>query len=134
LFTLGVGQDDVVPMLLANVPESQYALWGTQAAGIANPLNWMLEPRALASLVQSTNAKVLISYGGDDLTDTWDKVEQLIALCPQITHVVRVGGQKQRTLNKTVQLIDFDEVIDLQPDHTLLSNRKFNGDDIAAVF
>lgn len=134
LHSLGVTKDQVIPMLLANTPEAQFALWGGQAAGIANPLNWMLEPEALANLIQSTNAKVLIAYGSDEYVNTWNKVQQLLACCPQITHVIHLGGNKQVAFEGSVQFVDYMQVIEQYPDNELVSGREFLADDIASIF
>lgn len=134
LHALGVAKDQVVPMLLANTPEAQYALWGGQAAGIVNPLNWMLEPQALASLIQSTNARVLVAYGGDEHVDTWTKVQELVAHCPQITHVIRLGGEQHGTLDGTLKQVEYADVIEQFPDHALVSGREIHSEDIASIF
>lgn len=134
LHDLGVTKDQVVPMLLANVPESQYALWGAQAAGIANPLNWMLEAEALEYLIRSTNARVLIVYGGDEYVNIWDKVNHLLINCPQLSYVIRLGGYKNNTLENHTTILDYSEVIEKYCDNKLLSNRIFLDDDTAAIF
>ena len=41
---LGVGEGEAVSMLLPILPETFFALFGAQAAGIANPINFLLEP------------------------------------------------------------------------------------------
>jgi len=42
LHSMGVGEGDVVSLLLPNVPEIHFALWGAEAAGIVNPINPLL--------------------------------------------------------------------------------------------
>ena len=39
----GVGPTDVVTYLLPNLPQTHFVLWGAETAGIANPINPMLE-------------------------------------------------------------------------------------------
>ena len=41
---LGVGPNDVVSFLLPLVPDAFVTLFGAEAAGIANPVNPLLEP------------------------------------------------------------------------------------------
>ncbi len=43
LSELGVGPTDVVSLLLPNLPQTHFALWGAEAAGIVNPINPLLE-------------------------------------------------------------------------------------------
>src|SRR5262249_20857515 len=44
---LGVGPDDVVSFLLPLIPEAFITLLGAEAAGIANPVNPLLEPHQI---------------------------------------------------------------------------------------
>ena len=46
--TLGVGPNDVVSFLLPLLPEAFITLFGAEAAGIANPVNPLLEPYQIA--------------------------------------------------------------------------------------
>ena len=86
LHELGVGADDVVAFVLPNLPQTHLAIWGAQAAGIAFSINPMLEPAAIADLLnglcgaapmpvelmrafqQSTGLKILEGYGLTDGT------------------------------------------------------------------
>ena len=63
LHALGVGPRDVVSMLLPLVPQAFYALYGAQAAGIANPVNSFLEPAHIAHILRAAKTKVLITLG-----------------------------------------------------------------------
>ena len=71
LRSLGIDSQDVVSLLLANTPEAQFALWGTQAVCVANPVNWMMEPEAIAEIMKASGSTVLFVYGGDALVDCW---------------------------------------------------------------
>ncbi len=46
---LGLKQDEVVAFILPNLPETHFTIWGGEAAGIAMPINPLLEPRRLAT-------------------------------------------------------------------------------------
>ena len=61
LHELGVGADDVVAFVLPNLPQTHLAIWGGQAAGIAFAINPLLEPAAIAELLDAGEAKVLIT-------------------------------------------------------------------------
>jgi Acyl-CoA synthetases (AMP-forming)/AMP-acid ligas es II len=65
LHSLGLGPDDVIGVLMPVTPESQYAIWGSEATGIACPVNWMLEPEIIAALLRNAGAKAVIAYGPD---------------------------------------------------------------------
>ena len=50
---LGVGNDDVVSFLLPLLPEAFITLFGAEAAGIANPVNPLLEPHQIAEILEA---------------------------------------------------------------------------------
>ena len=50
---LGVGPRDVVSFLLPLVPQSFFTLYGAEAAGIANPVNPLLEPGQIAEILRA---------------------------------------------------------------------------------
>lgn len=133
LRSLGIGSQDVVSLLLANTPEAQFALWGTQAVCVANPVNWMMEPEAIAEIMKASGSTVLFVYGGDALVDCWKKVEGIVASCPQLRTVIRIGGDSNGAPPHGVRFIEYDEVIDTfssQLDPAGLPQ----GDAIAALF
>ncbi len=63
LHDLDVGPNDVVSYLLPNLPQTHYTLWGAEAAGIANPINPMLEPKAIVDICSTVKTKVLVTLG-----------------------------------------------------------------------
>ena len=50
---LGVGGDDVVSFMLPLMPEAFMTLFGAEAAGIANPVNPLLEPHQIAEILKA---------------------------------------------------------------------------------
>ena len=50
---LGVGSDDVVSFLLPLLPEAFITLFGAEAAGIANPVNPLLEPHQITEILEA---------------------------------------------------------------------------------
>ncbi|MEZ5730570.1 MAG: AMP-binding protein, partial [Burkholderiaceae bacterium] len=77
LHSLGVGPNDVVSFLLPLVPQSFFVLFGAEAAGIANPVNPMLEPHQLAEILRAADTKVLVTLGPTTGADIWEKVEKI---------------------------------------------------------
>ena len=63
LTDLGVGPKDVVTYLLPNLPQTHFVLWGAEAAGIANPINPMLEPGTIRDICVAARTKVLVTLG-----------------------------------------------------------------------
>ena len=86
--TLGVGPDDVVSVLLPLLPQALAALWGAEAAGIANPVNPLLEPYQLVEIMKAADTRVLVVLGPTPGTDVWEKVQAIradLAAIPQAT-------------------------------------------------
>src|ERR1700693_3981516 len=74
---LGVGKDDVVSFMLPLLPEAFITLFGAEAAGIANPVNPLLEPRQIAEILEAAQTKIIVALGPLPGTDIWNKVEQV---------------------------------------------------------
>ena len=77
LHSLGVQPRDVVSLLLPLMPQAFYALYGTQAAGIANPVNSFLEAGQIAHILRAARTKVLITLGPAEGFNTWEKVKRI---------------------------------------------------------
>lgn len=77
---MGVGPDDAVAILAPNMPETHYALWGAQVAGRACPINYLLQPDHIASLLDASKAKILVALGPNDELNLWPTVEKVRAL------------------------------------------------------
>jgi fatty-acyl-CoA synthase len=116
---LGVGPGDVVSLLLPLSPQSFYALFGAEAAGIANPVNPLLEAHQIAEILRAAGTKVLVTTGPG--TETWDKVQRVKGELPGLKHVLQVQG-------------DFDALLDRHPADRLTSGRRIAATDTAAYF
>src|SRR3546814_12957811 len=66
LRSLGVAATDTVALLTPNIPQAQVCLWAAQTAGIACPINFMLEPVQIASIIRETECKVLIALRSEE--------------------------------------------------------------------
>ncbi len=78
--SLGVGPDDAVAILAPNIPATQFALWGAQLAGIACPINFMLQPDHIAALLEASGAKVVLALGPHPELDVWSTVQRVPGL------------------------------------------------------
>src|SRR4030095_14029963 len=74
---LGVGPEDVVSVLLPLLPQSFYALYGAQAAGIANPVNPLLSATQIAEILRAAGTRVLVALGPMPGTDIEAKVREV---------------------------------------------------------
>lgn len=135
LHGLGVGKEDVVSVLMPAVPESQFVLWGAQAAGIVNPANWMLEAEILIHMFRSARTKVLAVYGGEELGALWPKIEVVAKALPTLKTVLRVGGATPcPTEVAGVPVVEFVTAVERYSGDALDSGRVFSADDTASLF
>ena len=57
LHGLGIGPEDAVSIVLPILPQTHFATWGAQAAGIANPINPMLDADHLGEIMSAAGAR-----------------------------------------------------------------------------
>lgn len=88
---LGVGEEDVVTLLMPIVPETEYLLWGAETAGIVNPVNPFLEPEHIVSICKAAGTKVIVGCHPSVSPDPWPKIEAVRRELPDI-RVIQVGG------------------------------------------
>ena len=88
--SLGIGEDDVVALLLPNSTETVAALLGAEIAGVACPINPLLDPRQIARILQISNAKVLVSLRSFPKVNLAQMAGEAVASCPEVKHVLEV--------------------------------------------
>ena len=88
--SLGVGERDVVAYVLPNCNETVITLLGGAVAGIANPINPLLEPEQIASILRETNAKVVVTLKPFPKTDVAQKVAEAVEHAPNVKTVLQV--------------------------------------------
>jgi fatty-acyl-CoA synthase len=128
--SLDVGDTDVVSILLPNIPEAYFALWGGEAAGIVNPINYLLDATEIGEIIQSAGSTVLVIMGDHPGSDIMAKLPAIRSHAPCIQHVVVVG---QAPLTAEACL-NFDSAIALQNGEALDFDRTIEPGDIASLF
>jgi fatty-acyl-CoA synthase len=128
--SLGAGPGDAVSMLLPLLPQAHFTMWGSQAAGVANPINFLLSPDQIADLLNAAEAKVLVALGPHPVLDIWQKVEAIRGRVPSLKAILQVGGSG----DKEEGILSFDQEIVKYPADRLVSGRVFSLDDIATYF
>ncbi|MBL4626669.1 MAG: acyl-CoA synthetase [Roseicyclus sp.] len=88
--SLGVGPTDTVAYILPNCNEAAVTLLGGAVAGIANPVNPLLDAEQIGSILRETNAKVVVSLKAFPKTDVAQKVAEAVALAPNVETVLEV--------------------------------------------
>jgi len=135
LHGLQVGPQDVTAILLPGGLAYHLALWGGEAAGIVQPLNPLLSEEKLLSLLQASQAKVLIAHGVEDDSQMLAKALRLQEKLPHLKTLLLIhpdGQALPSPLPAGAQ--DFHALRRQQNADRLLSGRVFSAQDIAAYF
>lgn len=146
LIELGVGPQDVVSFMLPNLPQTHFALWGGQAAGVSNAVNPMLEPEHIAGILNAAETKVLVALAPMPDSDIWDKVIEVRKQVPSLRKVLFVDPcqyllaadaeaiRARQPLPEYDWCSDFDALVDTQPVAALRSDRVIRSTDVASLF
>ncbi|MCA7917632.1 acyl-CoA synthetase [Burkholderia contaminans] len=91
MFTrIGVRANSVIAYVLPNLPETHFVIWGGQAAGIVCAINPLLEGEAIARLLESAGASVLVTLAPFPGIDLWHKVATIVDRVESLRHLVLV--------------------------------------------
>ena len=146
LHQLGVTKTDTVAMLLPNLPQSHFTIWGAEAAGIFNPINPLLEVEHIASILNETQCSVLVTLAPMAGTELWDKAQAVKAEVSSLKHIIAIDLANflpselralvtaDRADYLTDNVHDFDTLIASQNSERLVSGREILGSDIASYF
>jgi fatty-acyl-CoA synthase len=129
LSDLGVGRSDVVSYLLPNILENSYVLWGAEAVGIANPINFMLRPPEIAQILVAADSRLLVVWGGGD-GDIYRRAMEARAQAPCVEHVIVVGGAGDGHSG----VLSYEDLALRVPGDHLISGDGAAPDDVAAYF
>ncbi|WP_372574219.1 acyl-CoA synthetase [Ruegeria jejuensis] len=99
--SLGVGEKDVVAYVLPNCNETLITMLGGAVAGIVNPINPLLEPEQIASILRETNAKVVVTLKPFPKTDVAQKVAEAVRHAPHVNTVLEVDLNRYLTPPKS---------------------------------
>ena len=99
--SLGVGEKDVVAYLLPNANETVITLLGACVAGIANPVNPLLDAEQIGAILRETGAKVLVTLKPFPKTDVAQKAAEAVRLAPNVETVLEVDLNRYLTPPKS---------------------------------
>lgn len=145
LQNLNIGKDDVVAILLPNLPQNHFTLWAAETVGIASPINPLLEPAHIISIMHQTKAKVLVTLSSFPNTNLWEKAQEIAKQVPCLTTILTVDmrqflPQSHRPEAQTlpekindISIYDFDRYISQFSEHASFHCQK-NWDDTASYF
>ncbi len=87
---LGINEGDTIAYVMPNCHETLITLMGGMIAGIANPINPLLEPEQIASILRETGAKVVVTLKAFPKTDVPQKVKEAVRHAPGVHTVLEV--------------------------------------------
>jgi len=152
-YNLGINKNDVVSMLLPSVPQAHFTIWGTEAVGIVNPINPLLEENQIAEIMNAAGTKVLVTTAPfPKVSFIWDKVEAIRDQVPSLETILTVDlsgylgsikkgivklitlREKNRINKGKQKIFDFDQLLKKYPNSSLLNKRIIHPDDTASLF
>lgn len=151
LHDLGVRENEVVSMILPNLPQAFFTIWGAEAAGIVNPINPLLEPASMAEIMNAAGTKVLVTLAPFPTTDIWEKVASIADQVDSLETILQVDlvnylSTLERLAVRLIRfrsgkgpqvrarVLDFGQTAHRYPAESLISGRKIKGQDIASYF
>src|SRR5260221_10525947 len=130
LADLGIEPENVIALLLPDLPETHLLLWGGQAAGIVCPIDPWLPVEQIVALLRAAKAKVLVAAGPQVSQDVWHKAEEIRRQVKSVTMILQVRGPgKERD-----GVYAFDALLEDYPSDRLHAGREIAPDDIAVYF
>src|SRR5690554_5445436 len=88
--SLGIGEGDAVALVLPNSLETAAATLGAMIAGIAAPINPLLEPEQIAALLRETGAQVVVSLKAFPKTNIAAKTAEAVRHAPKVRTLLEV--------------------------------------------
>jgi acyl-CoA synthetase (AMP-forming)/AMP-acid ligase II len=88
--SLNIGPKNVVAYILPNCNEAVLSLLGGGVAGIANPINPLLDEEQIGAILRETGAKVVVTLRAFPKTDVAEKTAAAVALAPNVKTVLEV--------------------------------------------
>ena len=131
--SLGLTPGAPVALMLPNTGTTYAALFGAQAAGIANPVNPMLSAEHAAAILSLTEAQILVAAGPSLNPEIWDRAVQVARALPGIRALVSVGGGPADPPDVTYAG-DFAQLAQGQPHDRLIGPYRPGPADLAAYF
>lgn len=129
----GIRPSDTVSFMLPLLPQYCFGLYGAEAAGIANPVNSLLEPYQIAEILKAAGTKVLVALGPTPGVDIWEKVQRLRKELPGLKAILQVGGTVSAA-DERDGIFSFDTRLDAYPPDRLTSGRRIRSDELCAYF
>ncbi len=99
--SLKIGESDVVALVMPNSLETAVAQIGAMVAGIANPVNPLLEPEQISAILRETDARVVVTLRSFPKTDIARKTAEAVHHAPRVHTVLEVDLNRYLTPPKS---------------------------------
>ena len=145
--SLGVTSDGPAAVVLPNLPETHFAIWGGEAAGAALAANPMLEPKQIADLMRAARASVLVTLAPALNAKAWPGLASEMASLPdlktiafvdmadyldeQFRQAARVSVQAAAS-GLSLKVVNFRGAMRGQPSERLVTGREIRGADVSS--
>lgn len=131
---LGIERNSVTSIILPNFPEMYFSLWGAETAGIANPINPLLDSKIIKEIISTSQSKVLIALGPVPGSDIWEKTLKIKDEIPSLKAVISLFGNDipVSEFNK-VPVYSFEKLLAKQNSKVLQTSLP-NQNDICSYF
>lgn len=127
--SLGVGPTESVSLLMPVAAETFVAMFGAQVAGMANPINFLLEPEHIVALLKEARCRALVAPDPDLAPGLWPKIDAIRA-ATGLAAIIRAGGPAERP---EIDALHFATELERQPE-TLTFARRTAPEDVASLF
>ncbi|MEP9387707.1 acyl-CoA synthetase [Mesorhizobium sp. KR9-304] len=140
----GVDSEHPVAFVLPNLPETHFALWGGEAAGVAFAINPLLEARQIAELLRLARVRVLVTLAPAPGIDLWTKLAPHLPALEDLQVVARVDlaayidgagapppGDAEAKLGG-LEIVDFRLAMQAQPSDRLVARRDLSQSSISS--
>lgn len=149
--SLGVRKHDVVSMILPNLPQALFTIWGGQAAGVVNPIDPTMEAQEMADVMNAAGSKLLVTLASFPASEVWQKVALIanevhsletilqVDLTNYLSSIQRLALRYVRFRQKDkdtlrAKVLDFGQTAYKYPAESLVSSRQIAPDEVATLF
>lgn len=132
--SLGISETDVIAFILPNCTETAITLVGGAVAGIVNPINPLLDAEQIAGILNTSNAKVVVTLKSFPKTNIAQLAAQSVEKAPNVKHVLEIDIcrhlsppkswlakllRPKNPINHSATVLDFHNSLVMQPSNKL---------------
>ncbi len=147
---LGVTPDHPVAFVTPNLPETHFAIWGGETAGVVLAINPMLEPKQIAHLLRAAGVRALVALAPALSPKLWSAISAELATLPDLSAVafvdmapylddaeaasVRRSVEEARLAAPRLHIVNLRAAMRDQPSDRLVAPRDIKAGDPSSYF